>query len=83
MLQVDGTGHTSPEEDGDEDCDDEEEEEKDGVDDGQVEEEPLKSEDVVSDEEGQNSLTQKMLLYASTYKIHRSINGNFISRMAL
>ena len=38
MLQVDGTGHTSPEEDGDEDCDDEEEEEKDGVDDGQVEE---------------------------------------------
>ena len=42
-------------EDEEEDYDDEEEEdkEKDGAEDGQVEEEPLKSEDDVNDEEGQ------------------------------
>ena len=55
VLQVDGTGDTSSEEDEEEDYDDEEEEDKeqDGAEDGQVEEEPLNSEDDVSDEEGQ------------------------------
>ncbi|RMC00678.1 hypothetical protein DUI87_23296 [Hirundo rustica rustica] len=57
VLQVDGTGDTSSEEEDDEeeeyDDDEEEEKEKDGGEDGQVEEEPLNSEDDVSDEEGQ------------------------------
>ncbi|XP_036074132.1 transcription initiation factor IIA subunit 1 isoform X2 [Rousettus aegyptiacus] len=58
VLQVDGTGDTSSEEDEDEgedydDDDEEEDKEKDGAEDGQVEEEPLNSEDDVSDEEGQ------------------------------
>ncbi|XP_012511519.1 PREDICTED: transcription initiation factor IIA subunit 1 [Propithecus coquereli] len=59
VLQVDGSGDTSSEEDEDEeedfddDDDEEEDKEKDGAEDGQVEEEPLNSEDDVSDEEGQ------------------------------
>ncbi|KAJ0061081.1 hypothetical protein NL108_005867, partial [Boleophthalmus pectinirostris] len=57
MLQVDGAGDTSSEEDEDEeeeyDEDEEEEKDKDGAEDGQVEEEPLNSEDDVSDEEDQ------------------------------
>ncbi|NXK33552.1 TF2AA factor, partial [Tyrannus savana] len=57
VLQVDGAGDTSSEEEEDEeedyDDDEEEDKEKDGGEDGQVEEEPLNSEDDVSDEDGQ------------------------------
>uniref|UniRef100_A0A3Q2Q9Z4 General transcription factor IIA, 1 n=1 Tax=Fundulus heteroclitus TaxID=8078 RepID=A0A3Q2Q9Z4_FUNHE len=56
MLQVDGAGDTSSEEDEDEeeyDEDEEEEKDKDGGEDGQVEEEPLNSEDDVSEDEDQ------------------------------
>ena len=77
MLQVDGTGHTSPEEDEDEEDYDEEEEEnkeKDGAEDGQVEEEPLKSEDDVNDEEGQELFDTDNVAACQFYKIHRSKN---------
>ncbi|KAM4853192.1 transcription initiation factor IIA subunit 1 isoform 2-T2 [Thomomys bottae] len=78
VLQVDGTGDTSSEEDEDEeeDYDDEEEEdkEKDGAEDGQVEEEPLNSEDDVSDEEGQELFDTENVVVCQYDKIHRSKN---------
>ncbi|XP_056402670.1 stonin-2 [Hyla sarda] len=77
VLQVDGAGDTSSEEDEeeDEDYDDEEEEdkEKDGED-GQVEEEPLNSEDDVSDEEGQELFDTENVVVCQYDKIHRSKN---------
>ncbi|XP_068110541.1 transcription initiation factor IIA subunit 1 [Hyperolius riggenbachi] len=77
VLQVDGAGDTSSEEDEDEDEDyDEEEEEdkeKDGED-GQVEEEPLNSEDDVSDEEGQELFDTENVVVCQYDKIHRSKN---------
>ncbi|XP_021058147.1 transcription initiation factor IIA subunit 1-like [Mus pahari] len=73
VLQVDGTGDTSSEEDEDEDCDEEDEEEE--ADDGQVEEEPLNSEDDLSDEEGQEELFDTENVVVCQYdKIHRSKN---------
>lgn len=80
MLQVDGTGDTSSEEDEDEDeeedYDDEEEEdkEKDGAEDGQVEEEPLNSDDDLSDEEGQEPFDTENVVVCQYDKIHRSKN---------
>ncbi|XP_064421007.1 transcription initiation factor IIA subunit 1 [Latimeria chalumnae] len=78
VLQVDGAGDTSSEEDEDEDedYDDEEEEEKDkdGGEDGQVEEEPLNSEDDVSDEEGQELFDTENVVVCQYDKIHRSKN---------
>ncbi|KAL1789535.1 transcription initiation factor IIA subunit 1 [Sigmodon hispidus] len=78
VLQVDGTGDTSSEEDEDEeedyDDDDEEDKEKDGAEDGQVEEEPLNSEDDVSDEEGQELFDTENVVVCQYDKIHRSKN---------
>ncbi|KAM9294681.1 transcription initiation factor IIA subunit 1 [Gastrophryne carolinensis] len=77
VLQVDGAGDTSSEEeeDEDEDYDDEEEEdkEKDGED-GQVEEEPLNSEDDVSEEDGQELFDTDNVVVCQYDKIHRSKN---------
>lgn len=78
MLQVDGADDTSSEEDEDEeedyDEDEDEEKEKDGDDDGQVEEEPLNSEDDVSDEEGQELFDTENVVVCQYDKIHRSKN---------
>ncbi|XP_043934376.1 transcription initiation factor IIA subunit 1 [Protopterus annectens] len=78
MLQVDGTNDTSSEEDEDEeedyDEDEDEEKEKDGDDDGQVEEEPLNSEDDVSDEDGQELFDTENVVVCQYDKIHRSKN---------
>ncbi|KAI1237678.1 Transcription initiation factor IIA subunit 1, partial [Lamprotornis superbus] len=78
VLQVDGTGDTSSEEEDDEeeeyDDDEEEEKEKDGGEDGQVEEEPLNSEDDVSDEEGQELFDTENVVVCQYDKIHRSKN---------
>ncbi|KAM4666806.1 transcription initiation factor IIA subunit 1 isoform 2-T3 [Amazona ochrocephala] len=79
VLQVDGAGDTSSEEeeeDEEEDYDDDEEEdkEKDGGEDGQVEEEPLNSEDDVSDEEGQELFDTENVVVCQYDKIHRSKN---------
>ncbi|GAB1297687.1 General transcription factor II A, 1 [Apodemus speciosus] len=78
VLQVDGTGDTSSEEDEDEeedyDDDEEEDKEKDGAEDGQVEEEPLNSEDDVSDEDGQELFDTENVVVCQYDKIHRSKN---------
>ncbi|XP_072300837.1 transcription initiation factor IIA subunit 1 isoform X2 [Eucyclogobius newberryi] len=78
MLQVDGAGDTSSEEDEDEeeeyDEDEEEEKDKDGAEDGQVEEEPLNSEDDVSDEEDQELFDTENVVVCQYDKIHRSKN---------
>uniref|UniRef100_A0A8C6MND5 Transcription initiation factor IIA subunit 1 n=1 Tax=Mus spicilegus TaxID=10103 RepID=A0A8C6MND5_MUSSI len=76
VLQVDGTGDTSSEEDDEEDYDEEEEEdkEKDGAEDGQVEEEPLNSDDDLSDEEGQEPFDTENVVVCQYDKIHRSKN---------
>ncbi|KAM7395746.1 hypothetical protein PAMA_007159 [Pampus argenteus] len=78
MLQVDGAGDTSSEEDEDEeeeyDEDDDEEKDKDGGEDGQVEEEPLNSEDDVSDEEDQELFDTENVVVCQYDKIHRSKN---------
>ncbi|XP_044292129.1 transcription initiation factor IIA subunit 1 isoform X2 [Varanus komodoensis] len=78
VLQVDGAGDTSSEEDEEEeedyDDDDEEYKEKDGGEDGQVEEEPLNSEDDVSDEEGQELFDTENVVVCQYDKIHRSKN---------
>nr|XP_046154916.1 transcription initiation factor IIA subunit 1-like isoform X7 [Oncorhynchus gorbuscha] len=74
MLQVDGAGDTSSEdEDEEEEYDEEEDEEKekDGED-GQVEEEPLNSEDDVSDEEDQELFDTENVVVCQYDKIHRS-----------
>ncbi|XP_042156922.1 transcription initiation factor IIA subunit 1 isoform X1 [Oncorhynchus tshawytscha] len=76
MLQVDGAGDTSSEdEDEEEEYDEEEDEEKekDGED-GQVEEEPLNSEDDVSDEEDQELFDTENVVVCQYDKIHRSKN---------
>ncbi|KAJ1104820.1 hypothetical protein NDU88_002229 [Pleurodeles waltl] len=77
VLQVDGAGDTSSEEDEDEDEDydedEEEDKEKDGED-GQVEEEPLNSGDDVSDEEGQELFDTENVVVCQYDKIHRSKN---------
>ncbi|KFO12129.1 Transcription initiation factor IIA subunit 1, partial [Balearica regulorum gibbericeps] len=78
VLQVDGAGDTSSEEEEDEeedyDDDEEEDKEKDGGEDGQVEEEPLNSEDDVSDEEGQELFDTENVVVCQYDKIHRSKN---------
>nr|XP_020472666.1 LOW QUALITY PROTEIN: transcription initiation factor IIA subunit 1 [Monopterus albus] len=78
MLQVDGAGDTSSEEDEDEeeeyDEDEEEEKDKDGGEDGQVEEEPLNSEDDVSDAEDQELFDTENVVVCQYDKIHRSKN---------
>ncbi|XP_028295111.1 transcription initiation factor IIA subunit 1 isoform X1 [Gouania willdenowi] len=78
MLQVDGAGDSSSEEDEDEeeeyDEDEEEEKDKDGGEDGQVEEEPLNSEDDVSDEEDQELFDTENVVVCQYDKIHRSKN---------
>ncbi|XP_053553324.1 transcription initiation factor IIA subunit 1 [Bombina bombina] len=77
VLQVDGAGDTSSEEDEeeDEDYDDDEEEDKEKEgEDGQVEEEPLNSEDDVSDEEGQELFDTENVVVCQYDKIHRSKN---------
>ncbi|XP_067848147.1 transcription initiation factor IIA subunit 1 isoform X2 [Heptranchias perlo] len=79
VMQVDGTGDTSSEEDEDDEEDeyDDEEEEKDKEEvgeDGQVEEEPLNSEDDVSDEEGQELFDTENVVVCQYDKIHRSKN---------
>ncbi|CAG5928296.1 unnamed protein product [Menidia menidia] len=78
MLQVDGAGDTSSEEDEDEeeeyDEDEEEEKDKDGVEDGQVEEEPLNSGDDVSDAEDQELFDTENVVVCQYDKIHRSKN---------
>ncbi|XP_077179521.1 transcription initiation factor IIA subunit 1 isoform X2 [Paroedura picta] len=78
VLQVDGAGDTSSEEDEEEeedyDDDEEEDKEKDGGEDGQVEEEPLNSEDDVSDEEGQELFDTENVVVCQYDKIHRSKN---------
>ncbi|KAM6462153.1 transcription initiation factor IIA subunit 1 [Liasis olivaceus] len=78
VLQVDGAGDTSSEEDEEEeedyDEDEEEDKEKDGGEDGQVEEEPLNSEDDVSDEEGQELFDTENVVVCQYDKIHRSKN---------
>ncbi|KAK7907100.1 hypothetical protein WMY93_015712 [Mugilogobius chulae] len=78
MLQVDGAGDTSSEEDEDEeeeyDEDEEEEKDKDGGEDKQVEEEPLNSEDDVSDEEDQELFDTENVVVCQYDKIHRSKN---------
>uniref|UniRef100_A0A803T0P5 Ral transcription factor IIA subunit 1 n=1 Tax=Anolis carolinensis TaxID=28377 RepID=A0A803T0P5_ANOCA len=77
-TQVDGAGDTSSEEDEEEeedyDDDEEEDKEKDGGEDGQVEEEPLNSEDDVSDEEGQELFDTENVVVCQYDKIHRSKN---------
>ncbi|XP_014859632.1 PREDICTED: transcription initiation factor IIA subunit 1-like isoform X1 [Poecilia mexicana] len=76
MLQVDGAGDTSSEEDEDEeeeyDEDEEEEKDKDGGEDGQVEEEPLNSEDDVSEDEDQELFDTENVVVCQYDKIHRS-----------
>ncbi|XP_061467876.1 transcription initiation factor IIA subunit 1 isoform X2 [Rhineura floridana] len=78
VLQVDGAGDTSSEEEEEEeedyDDDEEEDKEKDGGEDGQVEEEPLNSEDDVSDEEGQELFDTENVVVCQYDKIHRSKN---------
>ncbi|XP_077076579.1 transcription initiation factor IIA subunit 1 isoform X1 [Siphateles boraxobius] len=78
MLQVDGAGDTSSEEDEEEedeyDEDEDEDKEKDGGEDGQVEEEPLNSEDDVSDEEDQELFDTENVVVCQYDKIHRSKN---------
>ncbi|CAB1432010.1 unnamed protein product [Pleuronectes platessa] len=78
MLQVDGAGDTSSEEDEDEeeeyDEDEEEEKAREGGEDGQVEEEPLNSEDDVSDEEDQELFDTENVVVCQYDKIHRSKN---------
>ncbi|KAK1148897.1 transcription initiation factor IIA subunit 1-like isoform X1 [Acipenser oxyrinchus oxyrinchus] len=77
MLQVDGAGDTSSEEEEEEDEYDEDEEDdkdKDVGEDGQVEEEPLNSEDDVSDEEGQELFDTENVVVCQYDKIHRSKN---------
>ncbi|XP_072895463.1 transcription initiation factor IIA subunit 1 isoform X2 [Hemitrygon akajei] len=79
VMQVDGSGDTSSEEDEDDEEDeyDDEEEEKDKEEvgeDGQVEEEPLNSEDDVSDEEGQELFDTENVVVCQYDKIHRSKN---------
>uniref|UniRef100_A0A8D0C1G2 Ral transcription factor IIA subunit 1 n=1 Tax=Salvator merianae TaxID=96440 RepID=A0A8D0C1G2_SALMN len=78
VLQVDGAGDTSSEEDEEEeedyDEDEEEDKEKDGGEEGQVEEEPLNSEDDVSDEEGQELFDTENVVVCQYDKIHRSKN---------
>ncbi|XP_071007217.1 transcription initiation factor IIA subunit 1-like isoform X6 [Oncorhynchus clarkii lewisi] len=76
MLQVDGAGDTSSEEEDEEeeyDEEEDEEKEKDGED-GQVEEEPLNSEDDVSDEEDQELFDTENVVVCQYDKIHRSKN---------
>ncbi|XP_021175333.2 transcription initiation factor IIA subunit 1 isoform X2 [Fundulus heteroclitus] len=75
MLQVDGAGDTSSEDDEDEeeyDEDEEEEKDKDGGEDGQVEEEPLNSEDDVSEDEDQELFDTENVVVCQYDKIHRS-----------
>ncbi|TWW69138.1 transcription initiation factor IIA subunit 1 [Takifugu flavidus] len=76
MLQVDGTGDTSSddEEDEEEEYDEEDEEEREVAEDGQVEEEPLNSEDDVSDEEDQELFDTENVVVCQYDKIHRSKN---------
>ncbi|XP_038818420.1 transcription initiation factor IIA subunit 1-like isoform X5 [Salvelinus namaycush] len=74
MLQVDGAGDTSSEEEDEEeeyDEEEDEEKEKDGED-GQVEEEPLNSEDDVSDEEDQELFDTENVVVCQYDKSHRS-----------
>ncbi|XP_059518904.1 transcription initiation factor IIA subunit 1-like [Myotis daubentonii] len=80
-LQVDGTGDTSSEEDEDEeedddddDDDEEEDKEKDGAEGGQVAEEPLNSEDDLSDEEGQEVFDTDHVVVCQFDKVLRSKN---------
>ncbi|XP_015238761.1 PREDICTED: transcription initiation factor IIA subunit 1 [Cyprinodon variegatus] len=76
MLQVDGAGDSSSEDDEDEeeeyDEDEEEEKDKDGGEDGQVEEEPLNSEDDVSEDEDQELFDTENVVVCQYDKIHRS-----------
>ncbi|KAM4528909.1 transcription initiation factor IIA subunit 1 isoform 1-T1 [Fundulus diaphanus] len=73
MLQVDGAGDTSSDEDEEEyDEDEEEEKDKDGGEDGQVEEEPLNSEDDVSEDEDQELFDTENVVVCQYDKIHRS-----------
>lgn len=77
VLQVDGAGDTSSEEDEEEDEydeDEDEDKEKDGGEDGQVEEEPLNSGDDVSDEEDQELFDTENVVVCQYDKIHRSKN---------
>ncbi|XP_063078193.1 transcription initiation factor IIA subunit 1-like [Engraulis encrasicolus] len=78
MLQVDGAGDTSSEEEDEEeeeyDEDEDEDKDKDGGEDGQVEEEPLNSEDDVSDEEDQELFDTENVVVCQYDKIHRSKN---------
>ncbi|XP_010880806.1 transcription initiation factor IIA subunit 1 isoform X2 [Esox lucius] len=79
MLQVDGAGDTSSDEDEEEeeeeyDEDEDEDKDKDGGEDGQVEEEPLNSEDDVSDEEDQELFDTENVVVCQYDKIHRSKN---------
>ncbi|EPQ01983.1 Transcription initiation factor IIA subunit 1 [Myotis brandtii] len=77
-LQVDGTGDTSSEEDEDEEEDDddnkEEDKENDGAEGGQVAEEPLNSEDDLSDEEGQEVFDTEHVVVCQFEKVLRSKN---------
>ncbi|XP_059560930.1 transcription initiation factor IIA subunit 1-like [Myotis daubentonii] len=79
-LQVDGTGDTSSEEDEDEEGDDddddddeEEDKEKDGAEGGQVAEEPLNSDDDLSDE-GQEVFDTEHAVVCQCEKVLRSKN---------
>ncbi|XP_041721784.2 transcription initiation factor IIA subunit 1 isoform X3 [Coregonus clupeaformis] len=78
MLQVDGAGDTSSEDEDEEeeeyDEDEDEEKDKAGGEDGQVEEEPLNSEDDVSDEEDQELFDTENVVVCQYDKIHRSKN---------
>ncbi|XP_064781059.1 transcription initiation factor IIA subunit 1-like isoform X2 [Oncorhynchus masou masou] len=78
MLQVDGAGDTSSEDEDEEeeeyDEDEDEDKDKDGGEDGQVEEEPLNSEDDVSDEEDQELFDTENVVVCQYDKIHRSKN---------
>ncbi|XP_077443253.1 transcription initiation factor IIA subunit 1 [Stigmatopora argus] len=78
MLQVDGAGDTSSDEDEEDeeeyDEDMEEEKDKDAGEDGQVEEEPLNSEDDVSDGEDQELFDTENVVVCQYDKIHRSKN---------
>ncbi|XP_055729320.1 transcription initiation factor IIA subunit 1-like isoform X2 [Salvelinus fontinalis] len=78
MLQVDGAGDTSSEDEDEEeeeyDEDEDEDKDKDGGEEGQVEEEPLNSEDDVSDEEDQELFDTENVVVCQYDKIHRSKN---------
>uniref|UniRef100_G1PZQ5 General transcription factor IIA subunit 1 n=1 Tax=Myotis lucifugus TaxID=59463 RepID=G1PZQ5_MYOLU len=78
VLQVDGTGDTSSEEDEDEeeddDDDEEEDKEEDGAEGGQVAEEPLNSEDDLSDEEGQEVFDTEHVVVCQFEKVFRNKN---------